>query len=156
MPFDSLLQEWNACLGHASIASAVAVAETSFVAWKALAVDALARERKAAQFIRSGTRRARRDSERARSRCDEAARELAECCEASTFGIGDGQLGGGYVLRGRDCFCVQRTAFLCLLPRLISCADRCWLSNSDVMFCCSYFSLFSRRILSSSRQTRLI
>lgn len=81
-----ILQEWTACLGHASIAAAVGAAEKSFSAWKALAEEALAKARKAARSGAGGGERLGEGADGADggvSSCEAAARDLAECCEVS-------------------------------------------------------------------------
>lgn len=78
-------QEWTACLGHASIAAAVGAAEKGFSAWKALAEEALARARREAlrgSGKGGGGHEGGADGG-GLDACETAARDLAECCEAS-------------------------------------------------------------------------
>lgn len=81
-----VLQEWTACLGHASISAAVGAAEKGFSAWKALAEAAVAKARKAARSSAGGDERPGEGADGADgevSSCEAAARDLAECCEVS-------------------------------------------------------------------------
>lgn len=85
-----VLQEWTACLGHASIAATVGAAEKGFSAWKALAEEALAKGRTAA---RSSTGVGGKpgegvdDADGGAGSCEAAARDLAECCEVRGSGL---------------------------------------------------------------------
>ena len=84
-PFPAVVQEWTACLGHASIAAAVVAAERGFAAWKALAEEALATARGTAGAtgggagLEDGAGGAGEDP----SPREAAARDLAECCEVA-------------------------------------------------------------------------
>lgn len=81
----SVLQEWAACLGHASIAAAAGAAEKGFSAWKALAEEALSKGRMAAGSTGGGRRlgEGAEGGDGGPGSCEAAARDLAECCEVS-------------------------------------------------------------------------
>lgn len=92
-----VLQEWTACLGHASIAAAVGAAEKGFSAWKALAEEALAKGRMAARSSTGGGEGAGKGADGADGSPglrDAAARDLAECCEVRG--------GNGLISEGAD------------------------------------------------------